>query len=110
MLIAKVQLLRRRGILISPQGGELRPWSDEGYLETRDQYVGTQRSRRLVLRDLRSNPQLGIMFELFRPTLVSIDGDLLRMSGLEPLDTPEGRAAVVQEWMVQLRRYAPLTG
>ena len=44
-----------------------------------------------------------MLFELFRPTLVSIEHDFMRVRGIEPLDTDDGLAAVVQEWLIRPR-------
>lgn len=101
-MIARIQLLRRRGVLLT-RGTAIANWSDEGYLETVVDRAGSQAGRRLVLRALQSAPGCGVMFQLFRPTLVSIEHEFMRVRGVEPLDTADGLAAVVQEWLVRPR-------
>lgn len=101
-MIARIHLLRRRGVLLT-QGPTAVAWSDEGYVETLVDRAGAQPGRRLVLRALQSSPGCGVMFQLFRPTLVSIEHEFMRVRGIEPLDTGDGLAAVVQEWLVRPR-------
>lgn len=101
-MIARIQLLRRRGVLLPPKPVPL-AWSEEGYLETTVDRVGHHPSRRLVLRALQSAPGCGIMFQLFGPALVSVEQEVIRVRGVEPLGTADGVAAVVQEWLVRLR-------
>lgn len=101
-MIARIHLLRRRGVLL-PQGATAVEWSDEGYVETMVDRAAVQPSRRLVLRALQSAPGCGVMFQLFRPTLVSVEHEFMRVRGIEPLDTADGLAAVVQEWLVRPR-------
>jgi hypothetical protein len=101
-MIARIQLLRRRGVLL-PQGPTAAAWSDEGYVETLVDRAGAQPGRRLVLRALQSAPGCGVIFQLFRPTLVSIEHEVIRIRGIEPLDTVDGLAAVMQEWLVRPR-------
>lgn len=101
-MIACIHLLRRRGVLIARKPA-VAVWSEEGYLETMVDRVGQQPGRRLVLRALQSAPGCGILAELFRPTLISIQHDVIHVRGLEPLDTADGVAAVVQEWLVRPR-------
>lgn len=101
-MIARIHLLRRRGVLLA-QGPRAAAWSDEGYVETLVGRAGPQAGRRLVLRALQSAPGCGVIFQLFRPTLVSIKHDVIRIRGIEPLDTADGLAAVVQEWLVRPR-------
>lgn len=101
-MIARIHLLRRRGVLVTPKPVTL-AWSEEGYLETMVDRVGHHPGRRLVLRALQSAPGCGIMFQLFRPALVSVEQEVLRIRGVEPLDTADGVAAVVQEWLVRPR-------
>jgi hypothetical protein len=101
-MIARIHLLRRRGVLLAPRPTAV-AWSEEGYVETLVDRTGPQAGRRLVLRALQSAPGCGVMFQLFRPTLVSIEHDFMRVRGIEPLDTVDGLAAVVQEWLVRPR-------
>lgn len=65
--------------------------------------VGRLPGRCLVLRALQSAPECGILAELFRPTLVSMQHEGIHFRWLEPLDTADGVAAVVQEWLVRHR-------
>lgn len=43
------------------------------------------------------------MVQLFTPTLISIEHEFMRFRGVEPIDTADGLAAVVQEWLVRPR-------
>jgi hypothetical protein len=43
------------------------------------------------------------MHELFRPALLSIEPEFMRIRGVEPLETDEGVAAMVQEWLIRPR-------
>ena len=95
-------LLRRRGVFLAYEQAAV-TWSDEGYLETLLERAGAGHGRRLVLSALGSAPGCGVLFELFRPTLVSIEHDFMRVRGIEPLDTDDGLAAVVQEWLIRPR-------
>ena len=101
-MIARIHLLRCRGVLLAYEHVAV-AWSDEGYLETLLERPGVGHSRRLVLRALRSAPGCGVLFELFKPTLVSIEHEFTRVRGIEPLDTAGGLAAVVQEWLIRPR-------
>ena len=101
-MIARIHLLRRRGGLLA-QGPSTAAWSDEGYVETLVDRAGPQPGRRLVLRALQSAPGCGVMVQLFMPTLVSIEHQFIRLRGFEPIDTADGLAAVVQEWLVRPR-------
>ena len=98
-MIACIHLLRRRGVLVAYMPAAL-TWSEEGYLETMVDRVGRHPGRRLVLRALQSAPGCGILAQLFQPTLISIQQEVIHVRGLEPLDTADGVAAVVQEWLV----------
>lgn len=101
-MIARIHLLRQRGVLVARKPAAF-AWSEQGYLETMVDRVGRHPGRRLVLRALQSAPGCGILAELFRPTLVSIQHEVIHFRGLEPLDTSDGVAAVVQEWLVRPR-------
>lgn len=101
-MIARIQLLRRAGVLLPPEH-RAEAWSDEGYLETAESTAGTAAGRRLVLRALGAAPGHGLLHELFRPILVSIEHEMLRIRGVEPVATAFGTAAVVQEWLVRPR-------
>jgi hypothetical protein len=101
-MIARIHLLRRRGVLVA-RGPAAVPWSDEGYVETTVDRLGHHPGRRLVLRALQSAPGCGVLAQLFRPTLISIQHEVIHIRGLEPLDTADGVAAVVQEWLVRPR-------
>lgn len=78
-------------------------WSEEGYLETMVDLAGSHPGRRLVLRKLQSAPGCGILAQLFQPNLISIQHEVIHVRGLEPLDTADGVAAIVQEWLVRPR-------
>lgn len=101
-MIARIHFLRRRGVLVTPKPAAL-AWSDEGYLETVIDRAGCHPGRQLVLRALQSAPGCGILARLFRPALISIQHDFIHFRGVEPLDTVDGVAAVIQEWLVRPR-------
>ena len=61
----------------------------------------TSVKRRLILRSLMSNPQKGVMLELYRPEVIDVNDRHLRVRGVEP--TPMGSgpvSAMVQEWLI----------
>jgi hypothetical protein len=101
-MIARIHLLRRRGVLVARTPAAV-TWSEEGYLETTVDRGRHYPGRRLVLRALQSAPGCGILAQLFRPALISIQHEVIHVRGLEPLDTADGVAAVVQEWLVRPR-------
>jgi hypothetical protein len=62
--------------------------------------------RCLVLRDARSNPDRGLLIELYQPSVVDIRDECLRLRGIEAMLLGQGQqAAMVQEWLV--RFYGP---
>ena len=61
----------------------------------------TSVKRRLILRSAMSNPQKGVMLELYRPEVIDVNDRHIRIRGVEP--TPMGSgpvSAMVQEWMI----------
>jgi len=61
------------------------------------------RSRRLVLRDARANPDKGVIFELWRPELVDVRHPYLRFRGVEAVTLGAGQiASITQDWLVEL--------
>ncbi len=58
-----------------------------------------------MLRDLRANPDKGLLFELYQPVLVDVRDPYLRFRGVESVGLGQDDvAAVVQEWLVRFER------
>jgi hypothetical protein len=76
----------------------------EGALETEgENVVGKPITRRLVLRDFRASPGMGVIAVLYQPYIMHIDHYGMRVRGLEEVQLDDGRvAAVLQEWLVSL--------
>lgn len=103
-MFASVLRLRQMGVLIK---GDLPPeerWAS-GILEMSGHgFGGPRMPRRLVLRDARSNPDKGLLFELFQPTLVDVKHPYLKFRGIEGVSLGDGEVGgMVQEWLVRLR-------
>lgn len=96
-MIARIRLLRRNGVLL-PVVPDAQGWSDEGYLGSTSSDGG--RARRLSLRGLCSAPGVAVRHELYQVQFVSIDHATIRVPGIERVPTPEGDAAMVQEWQI----------
>jgi hypothetical protein len=104
-MFAKVLRLRAMGALL---GGPRPPESDwtGGIFETSDLSFGAVHRclRRLVLRHANSAPDMGLIFELYRPLLVQVLDPCLRFRGIEAVPTANGEiGGMVQEWLVLLR-------
>ena len=57
--------------------------------------------RRLVIRHAMSNPDKGVIFELYRPEVIDVRHPYLKVRGVEPVSLGNGAlAAMVQEWLV----------
>jgi hypothetical protein len=67
---------------------------------------GEQRAtERLVLRHAQANPQLGALFELYRPELIDATPRHLPLRGIEPIPLGNGQiCAVAQEWLVEVSK------
>jgi hypothetical protein len=90
---ARVLLLRRGGVLL-PNARETGKWFD-GIFEME------HRPKRLVLRDIKSAPGLGIFISLYAPTIMSVHSHPgeFTFRGLEQITGADGApAAVCQEW------------
>ena len=97
---AKVRLLRHNGVRLDPSS----PFQwHEGTLETETLGTGNTRARRLVLREFRSSPGMGVIVALHQPYLTDVDHNAMRLRGLEEVELDDGKvAAVLQEWLVSL--------
>ena len=68
---AKVRLLRHNGVRLG-EGSE-QPWR-EGILETESSAITNRPlTRRLVLRDFRSTPGMGVIAALHQPYVTAVD-------------------------------------
>jgi hypothetical protein len=56
------------------------------------------------LRDPHSNVNAAVLPDLYEAVLIGLGSDLLILRGIERIDTPQGRMAVVQEWRCELLR------
>lgn len=57
---------------------------------------------RLCLTDRRNKSNAGKIAELFEPVLVNLGALGMRFRGFERVSTPDGPAAVAQEWLVEI--------
>ena len=97
---AKIRLLSHHGVRLSP--GDEGPWC-EGILETESSNIANKPlSRRLVLREFRSAPGMGVIAALHHPYITHVDHDAMRLRGLEEVQLDGKVAAVLQEWLVSL--------
>ena len=105
-MFARVIRLRRMGVLQRLEPPVEADWA-RGILEMSSSgFGGPSVPRRLVLRDARSNPDRGLLMELYQPSVVDIRDDCLRLRGIEAMALGQGQqAAMVQEWLV--RFYGP---
>jgi len=101
-MFARVLRLRQMGVLIKgglpPESG----WAIGIFEMSRNGFGGAPTAKRLVLRDVRANPDKGLLFELFQPVLVDVRDPYFRFRGIEAV--PLGRdeiGAMVQEWLVR---------
>jgi hypothetical protein len=95
---ARIRLLRHRGARL-PEPVDWR----EGMLETESSTVAGRTVRRLVLREFRAAPGMGIIAALYQPVVLEVDHSWWRLRGLEEVQLEDGRpAAVLQEWVVAL--------
>lgn len=95
----RVLLLRRRGALL-PNARENGRWF-EGIFDMEP------RPKRLLLRDTRSAPGLGIILTLYSPVITSVHGHTgeVTFRGIEQIPGPDGAtAAVCQEWATLFTR------
>lgn len=79
-------------------------WASGIFEMSSNGFGGPRVPRRLVLRDSRANPDKGLLFELFQPTLVDVKDPYLRFRGIESVSLGGGElGGMLQEWLVKIR-------
>jgi hypothetical protein len=105
-MFAKVLRLRLRhmGVLIRGSRLPSSEWAVGIFEMSRNGFGGPTTARRLVLRNVRANPDKGLLFELYQPMLVDVTDQCLRFRGVEGVPLGGGEiGGMVQEWLVQLQ-------
>lgn len=92
------RLLRRKGVLLSPEAIATRPWTVVKLATETDDKGG----RRLVLRGGEEGKFTPARLELFQVTLSSVGESDFVLRGIERVDSGSGMAAVVQELQCRL--------
>ncbi len=73
-------------------------WVSEGLLDLGNAiHLG---GRGLMLRSYQATPGCGVIHMLYQPIITFVTDHGFRFRGFEAIDTPNGKAAVMQEWMV----------
>lgn len=57
---------------------------------------------RLALWEVSNQTPSGLIAELMEPTLLGLGHGRMRFRGIERINTPDGPAGVVQEWLVSV--------
>jgi hypothetical protein len=105
-MLACVIRLRRMGVLQRLGPRPKRDWAHGIPEMSSSGFGGPAVPRCLVLRDARSNPDRGLLMELYQPSVVDIRDECLRLRDIEAMSLGQGQqAAMVQEWLV--RFYGP---
>ena len=106
-MFARVLRLREMGVLIKGAVPPETGWAVGIFEMSTNGFGGPRTAKRLVLRDARSNPDKGLLFELFRPELVDVSDPYLRYRGIEGVALGKGEVgAMVQEWLVRFHPVA----
>jgi hypothetical protein len=95
----RVKLMRRRGVRLPGRDIANSP-TFEGELSAayvRQHFFAS-------LRDPQSNVNAAVLPDLYEAVLIGLGSDLLILRGIERIDTPQGRMAVVQDWRCELLR------
>ena len=103
-VFAKVHKLRTMGALNSEAAPTQDKWAS-GILEFSTSGGDGRRSvsRRLILRHALANSQQGVIFELYRPEIIDVQLQNLRVRGIEPTPIGSGPVcAMVQEWLIMV--------
>lgn len=96
-MLARIQFLRRQGELL-PFAEAYSPTPDRGLLRTHTEKGG----RYLAWCDSRSTPGMGELARLYKPELLEVGHDYMRVRGVERVQGDKGWRAVVQEWRITL--------
>jgi hypothetical protein len=103
-MFARVFRLRQMGVLTNGAAPPEDQWASGIFEMSSNGFGGPRMPRRLVLHDARSNPDKGLLFELFQPTLVDVKDPYLRFRGIEGVSLGGGDVGgIVQEWLVRLQ-------
>jgi hypothetical protein len=97
-MLARIKFLRRQGELLPfEEAYAISP--DRGVLSTSVDKGG---GRYLAWSHVRSTPGMGELARLYKPELLEVGHDYLRVRGVERVKGERGWRAVVQEWRITL--------
>jgi hypothetical protein len=96
-----VKLLRHRGALIDRAELEATQWTA---------CLLDMQGGRLMIRSVMSAPGVGVMADLYHPSVVRmVNGDMV-LRGIEQITDGEHTMAVVQEWRLSTRPMSDIPG
>lgn len=102
-MYACVLQLRQMGVLLRGQRPPETRWARGIFEVTDNLFAGLPPGRRLVLRDSRSSPGMGLLMALYQPMLVDANDTHLRFRGIEGVAVGDDEiGGMVQEWLVRL--------